>query len=66
MIYEKQFTQYEEVLEKFEDLLGALHNADIHFDLTDVQGQAQVQLRSIYESLCKDILDLEVEWRDSE
>jgi len=61
MIFEKQITQYEEVLEKFEDLLGELHKADIHFDLTDVQGQSQIQLQAIYEAMAKDALDLESE-----
>ena len=59
MVFDKQISQYEEIIEKLEDLLGELSKADLHFGLTDVQGQSIIQLRSIYDVMTDDVLDLE-------
>ena len=53
--------QYHEILDKFDDLLGELNKADLHFGLTDMQGQSQIQLRQIYDAMTDDILNLERE-----
>lgn len=53
--------QYHEILDKFDDLLGELNKADLHFGLTDMQGQSQIQLRQIYDAMTGDILNLERE-----
>lgn len=57
----KQIDHYSEVLEKLEDVLGELNKADLHFGLTDLQGQSQIQLRVIYDTMIGDLLDLEHE-----
>ena len=59
MVFDKQISQYEEIIEKLEDLLAELNKADLHFGLTDVQGQSQIQLRSVYDVMTDDVLDLE-------
>lgn len=59
MVFDKQISQYEEIIEKLEDLLGELNNADLHFGLTDVQGQSQIQLKAVYDVMTDDVLDLE-------
>ena len=61
MVFDKQLSQYEEIIEKLEDLLGELSKADLHFGLTDVQSQSIIQLRSIYDVMTDDVLDLERE-----
>jgi hypothetical protein len=59
MVFDKQISQYEEVIEKLEDLLGELSKADVHFGLTDVQSQSIIQLKSMYDVMADDVLDLE-------
>ena len=62
MSFNTDVEQYHEILDKFDDLLGELNKADLHFGLTDMQGQSQIQLRQIYDAMTGDLLDLE---RDS-
>ena len=45
----------------FDDLLAELNKADLHYGLTDMQGQSQIQLRQIYDAMTSDVLDLERE-----
>jgi hypothetical protein len=59
MSFNTDISQYEEILDKFDDLLAELNKADLHFGLTDMQGQSQVQLRQIYDAMTDDLLDLE-------
>jgi len=59
MVFDKQISQYEEIIEKLDDLLGELNKADLHFGLTDVQGQSIIQLRAVYDVMTDDVLDLE-------
>jgi len=61
MYSENAVTQYNEILDKFDDLLAELNKADLHYGLTDMQGQSQVQLRQIYDAMTGDVLDLERE-----
>lgn len=56
-----QIDQYSEILDKLDDVLGELNKADLHFDLTDIQGQSVIQLRQIYDAMIGDVLDLERE-----
>lgn len=56
-----QIDQYSEILDKLDDVLGELNKADLHFDLTDIQGQSFIQLRQIYDAMIGDVLDLERE-----
>lgn len=60
-MYSNSVDQYHEILDKFDDLLAELIKADLHFGLTDMQGQSQVQLRQIYDAMTGDALDLERE-----
>lgn len=59
MVFDKQISQYEEIIEKLEDLMAELDKADLHFGLTDVQGQSILQLKSVYDVMTDDVLDLE-------
>lgn len=54
-----QIDHYHEILDKFDDFLAELQKADLHFGLTDTQGQMQVELRKIYGFMTDDVLDLE-------
>lgn len=56
-----QIDRYYEVLDKLEDALAELIKADRDFDLTDTQGQCQIQLRSIYDVMIDDVMQLERE-----
>jgi hypothetical protein len=59
MSFNTQIGQYEEIIEKLEDLMTEVHKADLHFGLTDLQGQMQVQLRDWYNYTTGELLDLE-------
>lgn len=59
MVFNTQIGQYEEIIEKLEDLMAEVHKADLHFGLTDTQGQMQLQLRDLYNYTTSDLLDLE-------
>lgn len=59
MRFDTQLGQYEEIVEKLEDLMAEVHKADLDFGLTDVQGQMQVQLTELYNHTTSDLLDLE-------
>jgi len=56
-----QIDQYNEVLDKLDEALAELNQADRDFDLTDLQGQSVIQLRQIYDAMIGDVLDLERE-----
>ena len=56
-----QIDRYNEVLDKLDETLAELNKADRDFDLTDVQGQCVIQLKSIYDTMIDDLLDLERE-----
>ena len=60
-MYSNSVDQYHEILDKFDDLLAELNKADLHYGLTDMQGQSQIQLRQIYQAMTSDALDLERE-----
>lgn len=60
-MYSNSVDQYHEILDKFDDLLAELNKADLHYGLTDMQGQSQIQLRQIYDAMTGDVLDLERE-----
>lgn len=52
---------YSEILDKLDDLLADLNKADLHFGLSDIQGQSIIQLRQVYDAMIDDLLDLENE-----
>ena len=54
-----QIVQYSEILDKIDEALAELIKADQDFGLTDIQGQSVIQLRSIYDAMIGDVLDLE-------
>lgn len=56
-----QIDRYYEVLDKLDDALAELIKADRDFDLTDTQGQCQIQLLSIYNVMIDDVMKLERE-----
>lgn len=56
-----QLDHYNEILDKLEDVLGELSKADLHFGLTDIQGQSIIQLRQVNDAMIGDVLDLENE-----
>ena len=66
-VYEKeinlgdQIVQYSEILDKLDEALAQLIKADQDFGLTDIQGQSQIQIRAIYDTMIGDVLDLERE-----
>ena len=60
-MFDNQIDQYNEILDKLDDVLGELCKADRDFDLTDIQGQSVIQLRQIYDAMIGDVLDLERE-----
>lgn len=56
-----QIDQYNEVLDKLDEVLAELNKADRDFDLTDIQGQSVIQLKQIYDAMTDDSLNLERE-----
>jgi len=61
MYSEDAITQYSEILDHIEEALGELKKADLHYGLTDIQGQSVIQLRQIYDAMIDDVLNLERE-----
>ena len=59
MQLDDQIVQYSEVLDKIDEALAELNKADQDYGLTDVQGQSQIQLKEIYDTMIGDVLDLE-------
>jgi phage tail sheath gpL-like len=62
MHLDEQIVQYNEILDKLDEALAELIKADQDFGLTDMQGQSAVQLRTIYDAMIGDILDLEANY----
>ena len=62
MHLDDQIVQYNEILDKLDEALAELIKADQDFGLTDMQGQSAVQLRTIYDAMIGDILDLEANY----
>lgn len=62
MHLDEQIVQYNEILDKLDEALAELIKADQDFGLTDMQGQSAVQLRTIYDAMIGDILDLEADY----
>ena len=60
-MYSNSLDQYSEILEKLEGALAEIVKADLHFGLTDVQGQSFIQLKQIYDAMADDANDLERE-----
>ena len=60
-MYDNQIDHYNEVLDKLDGVLAELNKADLHFGLTDMQGQSKIQLSQIYDAMIGDVLDLERE-----
>ncbi len=64
-VYEKepnlddQIVQYSEILDKLDEALFELNQANGSFGLTDIQGQSYIQLKQIYDAMIGDVLDLE-------
>lgn len=56
-----QIDHYSEVLDKLDDVLAELNKADLHFGLTDIQGQSIIHLKKSYDAMIDDLLDLERE-----
>jgi len=54
-----QIDHYSEVLDKLDDVLAELNKADLHFGLTDIQGQSIINLKKSYDAMIDDLLDLE-------
>lgn len=56
---DNQIVQYSEVLDKIDEALAELNKADQDFGLTDIQAQSFIQIKTIYDAMIGDVLDLE-------